>query len=305
MSSVKTQSHYDASRHLSFIATAPYTSYFWTYSYTQPSPSNSFVGVGAFTRVQKLTGGDVTDVECPRGRILRANGRKIYPDSSAVPTSFAGGDRSPLIGVIDYTTGLSGFIDPNQTVFALYSVDKAIDGASEESSLTVNHNNHKGMSVYTGGNVTAAGSVSAGTSVTAGTYVSGNVVTISLFQSGLNGAAYTSGTSADVFINQSLGNVFYLDLTGTAGITSQINVYCAVGGASGAVVPISPFPAGANVTLIVKAKAAGTTQPILTVGNSAVIHFGNTATLTAATLHSLSFVTTSSLMVVTGYIAGM
>jgi hypothetical protein len=66
--------------------------------------------------------------------------------------------------VFDYHSGLSGFIDPNATVFALYNVDKPVDSLDGTAASGVN--NHRGMSVYTGGNVTAAGSLKVGTQLT-------------------------------------------------------------------------------------------------------------------------------------------
>lgn len=183
MSSVQTQSRYDASRHMNFISTAPYHTVFFTYTQVAAAASNSFVGYGYLSPVQKTGGGNVTAAECPAGRILRATNKKIYPDAAGIPTTgvYALADRTPLVGVFDYSTGLSGFIDPNQTVFAIYNVDKPVDATDEESST--GRNTHKGVSVYTGGVVYAvgditsttgniaatAGSVSAGTTVTAGT----------------------------------------------------------------------------------------------------------------------------------------
>ena len=157
MSSVKTQSRYDASRHMNYISTAAFNTVFFTYTYVQPDPSNSFVGYGTLTAVSGATSSN-----CPAGRILRATNKKLYPDAAGLPTTGANAvaDRTPLVGVFDYHSGLSGFIDPNNSVFALYNGDKPID--SIDGADSNGHNTHKGMSVYTGGNVTASGSVTAG-----------------------------------------------------------------------------------------------------------------------------------------------
>jgi hypothetical protein len=237
MSSVQTQSRYDSSRHLSFISTSPYHNNFYTYTYYPAAPSNSFVAYGALTKVKTAAGADVVAADCPAGRILRTNGRKIYPDSSAIPVS-ALADRSPLVGVIDYSTGLSGFVDPNQTMFAIYSVDKAVDGASEESSLTLNRNTHKGMSVYTGGNVTAAGNVSADGSISAGTSVTaGNSLTVT--------AGDFTVTSGKVFLNVTAGNA----TVGTATLTSTTPV----------VIATTAVRAGSKIFLT-KSSASGAAQ---------------------------------------------
>ena len=98
----------------------------------------------------------VTATDCPAGRILRTNGKKLYPDAAALDLT-AYPDRTPLIGVFDYHSGLSGFIDPNATVFAIYNVDKPVD--SLDGTAASGANNHKGMSVYTGGDVVLGGNL--------------------------------------------------------------------------------------------------------------------------------------------------
>jgi hypothetical protein len=114
------------------------------------------VGSGALTAVLNTSGSAVTAADCPAGRILRTNGRKLYPDAAGLSlTTYP--DRTPLVGVFDYHSGLSGFIDPNATMFALYNVDKPID--SIDGTAASGANNHKGMSVYTGGTITAVGQI--------------------------------------------------------------------------------------------------------------------------------------------------
>ena len=172
MSSVKTQSRYDSSRHLNFITTALWRTYFWAYTYTDPSPANGFVGAGSLALVTR-NGSATVDADCPVGRILRTNGKKLYPDAAGI-TVASRADRTPLVGVFDYHSGLSGFIDPNETVFALYNVDKPID--SIDGSSGTGPNDHKGMSVYTGGTVTAVGNITSSTgniAATAGTVTVG------------------------------------------------------------------------------------------------------------------------------------
>jgi hypothetical protein len=216
MSSVKTQSRYDASRHMNYISTAPFNTVFFTYT---TSMNASYQTIGDLAVV---TGADSTN--CPAGRILRANNKKLYPDAAGLDlTTYP--NRTPLVGVFDYHSGLSGFIDPNNAVFALYNGDKPVDSIDGEAADGVN--NHKGMSVYTGGTVTAvgnisstSGSVSAATTVTAGT---GLTVTS-------GGASVTGGLSVltgdftvstgKVYVPGSGANA----TTGTATLTSGTNV---------------------------------------------------------------------------------
>ena len=156
MSSVKTQSRYDASRHINYISTAPFNSAFFAYTFTGPSPANNFTGSGALSAVLNSSGAAVTATDCPAGRVLRTNGKRLYPDSAALSlTTYP--DRTPLIGVFDYHTNLSGFINPNATVFALYNLDKPVDNV--DGTAAGSTNNTRGMSVYTGGDVVLGGNL--------------------------------------------------------------------------------------------------------------------------------------------------
>ena len=184
MSSVKPQSRYDASRHINYISTAAFNSAFFAYTFTQPSPANNFVGSGALSAVVNSSGVAVTAADCPAGRVLRTNGKRLYPDAAGIPVASLA-DRTPLIGVFDYHTNLSGFINPNATVFALYNVDKPVDNV--DGTAAGSTNNTRGMSVYTGGNVNAVGDI---------TSTTGNiVVTAGSFNVGTRIAGTTTGTA--------------------------------------------------------------------------------------------------------------
>jgi len=160
MSSVKTQSRYDASRHINYISTAAFNSAFFAYTFTGPSAANNFTGSGALSAVLNSSGVSVTASDCPAGRVLRTNGKRLYPDAAGIPVASLA-DRTPLIGVFDYHTNLSGFINPNATVFALYNVDKPVDDIGGTAAGSTN--NTRGMSVFTGGTVTAAGQIRSST----------------------------------------------------------------------------------------------------------------------------------------------
>lgn len=218
MSSVKTQSRYDSSRHLNFITTALWRTYFWAYTYTDPSPANNFVGAGALALVTK-NGSATVDADCPVGRILRTNGKKLYPDAAGIPVA-SRADRTPLVGVFDYHSGLSGFIDPNATVFALYNVDKPID--SIDGSSGTGPNDHKGMSVYTGGTVTAVGDITSSTgniAATAGTVTAGTGLVVTA-----GGATITAGNLTVTAGKILLPGTGSAASVGTATLNSTTNV---------------------------------------------------------------------------------
>jgi len=87
MSSVKTQSRYDASRHINYISTAEFNSAFFAYTFTGPSPANNFTGSGALSAVLNSSGVAVTATDCPAGRVLRTNGKRLYPDAAGIPVA--------------------------------------------------------------------------------------------------------------------------------------------------------------------------------------------------------------------------
>jgi hypothetical protein len=74
----------------------------------------NYVTQGTLTAV---TGG--TAANCPKGRVLRENGRKLYPSANPGITTY-------LVGVFDDKTFLNGFIDPNSPVFVPFNTDKPV-----------------------------------------------------------------------------------------------------------------------------------------------------------------------------------
>jgi len=96
-----------------------------------------------------------TSDNCPPGRILKETGRKLYP---GIHPSI----KTIMTGVYDAVTLISGFIDSNAGIFALYNAHRAPEltdgldfnprGTSQQEGVA-----HKGQSVYTLGDVVAGG----------------------------------------------------------------------------------------------------------------------------------------------------
>ncbi len=124
-----------------YIATAAFNTYFKTYTLT--TDPNTFVQTGSFA--------DVTSTASltPRGRILRETGERLFPGQPGVNTL--------MVKVFDPYSFLSGYIDPNAEVFAVYNTDKpawADDGYENNASSGTRH---QGPSVLTLGDVISAG----------------------------------------------------------------------------------------------------------------------------------------------------
>jgi hypothetical protein len=143
MSSVKSVSSKQPTRQ--YISTVPFNNDFFSYTVTRNRQAHMDVG----TLTAPIAG--ATIVSCPAGRILRENGKKLYPDVHPSIDTF-------MVGVIDSITLLSGFIDPNSPVFAPYSnelpvfydngVDPGVQGLNDQ-----------GAPVYTNGIVSAKGAI--------------------------------------------------------------------------------------------------------------------------------------------------
>jgi hypothetical protein len=182
------------------------------YTYTVTVNPTTFVRSG--TLAANVTG--ATASSCPANRILRENGKRLYPEANPSISTL-------LVGVYDAVSGLSGFIDPNGPKFAVYNSDKAnymINGVDPATGLT-----DQGQPVYTRGSVTAGTTVSAGTTVTGGTGViatTGQVRAATVTDS--------TTTTGNITIDFSLGQVFRFTsaLTGAVTLKSSNNTPGAV-----------------------------------------------------------------------------
>jgi hypothetical protein len=114
----------------SYISTAPFYTHFFTYTtYLDDLTTRG--------RLTQVAGANCTT--CPTGRILRENGRKLYPDANPDITKY-------LVGVYDSVTFLSGYINPNDSVFAIYNSDRP-------NYIPDNNDGLEGAPVLTTGNV--------------------------------------------------------------------------------------------------------------------------------------------------------
>jgi hypothetical protein len=106
--------------------------------------------MGALTAVSSAT-----PVNCPAGHILRENGKKLFPD--AYP-----GVQTYMVGVFDILNNLSGFINPNDPVFATFNGDRPNYLKDSVNS----HAKNLGAPTLTQGNVVCSGDL-----ITAGNLV--------------------------------------------------------------------------------------------------------------------------------------
>jgi len=127
---------------IQYITTSTYENDLFIYT-TSRNPA-TFEVTGVLAHHPQATSGN-----CAVGRVLRETGRTLYP-GGAYP-----GVSTFMVAVYDAQSGLNGFIDPNSSNFAYYNVDKPIEVADGVDPNTGAKD--KGMSIYTGGNITVWG----------------------------------------------------------------------------------------------------------------------------------------------------
>ena len=131
----------------SYMSVAAFDTSFFTY--TVAMNTTTYVNTGTLTTVSGATAAN-----CPKGRVLRENGKKLFPDANPGITKF-------LVGVYDSITGFSGFIDPNGPVFTMYNSDKPTylaDSVGPDGRTAA-----KAPPVFTDGTIEAASTIKAGT----------------------------------------------------------------------------------------------------------------------------------------------
>lgn len=100
--------NYNKQPQKAFITTAPFNTKLFTYT---TSLNTSFQTVGSLVVNTAATAGN-----CPANRVLHANGKTLIPGVNPNVTK-------PYIGVFDSVSGLNGFVDGTDPVFATYDAN--------------------------------------------------------------------------------------------------------------------------------------------------------------------------------------
>lgn len=149
----------------SYIAAEAFDGSFFDYVVTKNINTNVTTGT-----LVAVPGANASN--CPQGRILREVGKRLYPDAHP-------GITTMMVKVYDANSGLSGYIDPNAPVFAVFNSDKPVeivDGGDNNGATP-----HKGQPVFTTGDIiTSGGDITAQTgdiTATAGDITAGGDIT--------------------------------------------------------------------------------------------------------------------------------
>ena len=195
----------------SYVALSAFNNEFYNYSCNFDSRLLKEVGI-------LTVNPNATVLNCPKGRILYENGKKLNPADGNFRGANDGIVRY-MVGVYDPISGLNGFIDPNSPFFGLQNTDKPIyltppsNGPDDYlgNGVLTNGPIETTLSLTAGTSLSTGTSVSAGTSVVAGTYVASRQINVPLYNAGGGAVPYNPLNSvADVFINSTAGNVFVI-----------------------------------------------------------------------------------------------
>ena len=256
----------------SYITTAAFHADIFAYT-TSFNPA-TFTTTGTLTSLSTL--GTATAANCPANRVLRETGKKLYPSGmvNANDTTYGSpnpGVRTYMVGVYDPNTFLTGFIDPNAKIFAIYNSDKpdyVARGLNPNGGFT---------ELDTGAPVYTLGSVTAGTTVTAGTGVvatAGQVraATITPLTSIIANGAQTAQN-----LDATLGSIFTITVSPPSGVASiTLDV------------PTAAVVAGARIELLITATTAFNTT--ITFGTNIVSNSTYIVTSAATSFFAISFV---------------
>jgi hypothetical protein len=199
----------------SYISTAPFQNNIFLYTTSIVNNTNTgTLTAWSVSAAANPPGNGSTATTCPAGRVLRETGRKLYP--GAYP-----GINTYMVSVYDAQTQLTGFIDPNSSVYSLYNNDKPnfiADGVDAATGVGTD----AGMSIFTLGNITATGFISTASYLTtAGTLTAGTGIVTTTGQ--IRSATATTITpNGTVSLNAALGQVFTYAVSNTVA-TETVN----------------------------------------------------------------------------------
>jgi hypothetical protein len=154
------------------------------FQYTTQLNGTTLSTEGRLTAITTSPNGTtLTAANCPRGRILREVGAKLYPGvhpGLAVGDTFSGAvvgttaTNKYWVKVFDAQTGVRGFIDPNAAIFTVYNSDKALE-IQDPFENAGGAPTRLGQPIFTAGDVIAGGQVRSSTVTTDSTSVSGTL----------------------------------------------------------------------------------------------------------------------------------
>jgi hypothetical protein len=152
-----------------YIANNIFNNDFFSYTTSTSIVNGATVTTGSLGSVAGATSSN-----CPKGRVLRENGKKLFPDSF----NNSVGVSEYLVGVYDSVTFLNGFINPNSPVFVPMNTDKPYYLA-DGNDLSGADLSNQGPSVLTRGDANVGGNTTLGVLGSAITFIKSGSATSS------------------------------------------------------------------------------------------------------------------------------
>jgi hypothetical protein len=208
-----------------YITMRPYFNDFFSYT----TITSNYVTSGTLSTVVGASATLGQPGYCAKGAFLRETGRRLYPTVNPGITTL-------MVGVYDFATGLTGFIDPNSFAFTPQNTDRSyyIDSAGyNPNSNDSPFRSDQGPPVFTHGDMFADGNMYLGgnQSTMGAAFIQGNVSTMSNLAVGGNSlVSGNQSTVGNVSVGGSLsvnGDVKFFNPTtiGTTAMSASIDQF--------------------------------------------------------------------------------
>ena len=212
----------------SYVATGVFNTAFFSYTSSLNAQNQYVYTLGSVT--------GATTANCLAGHVLKENGRKLVPGANPGVTNY-------MVGVFDSSSLLNGFIDPNNSLFAVYNTDlpnfmlRGVDTVTGPDGTM----NDMGPSVFTSGTVTADGNI---------TTVDGNLVITATATAG-KGKLNVPATGANAIVGTSTALVAGTLAISTTAVTASSKIFLTYASAAGTqgFLRISAIVAGTSFTI--------------------------------------------------------
>jgi hypothetical protein len=204
-----------------YITMRPYFSDFFSYS----TNVSNYVTSGTLSTVVGASNTLGQPGYCAKGAFLRETGRRLYPTVNP-------GISTLMVGVYDFATGLTGFIDPNSFAFTPQNTDRSyyIDSAGYNPNESVASilRSDQGPPVFTHGDMFADGDMYLGgnQSTMGNAFVRGNISTMSNLAVGGNSlVSGNQSTIGNMYINGNQSNVGNVTIGGSLTVIGELKLF--------------------------------------------------------------------------------
>jgi hypothetical protein len=204
-----------------YITMRPYFSDFFSYS----TNVSNYVTSGTLSTVVGASDTLGQPGYCNKGAFLRETGRRLYPTVNP-------GISTLMVGVYDFATGLTGFIDPNSFAFTPQNTDRSyyIDSAgyNPNESVPTPLRSDQGPPVFTHGDMFADGDMYLGgnQSTMGNAFVRGNISTMGNLAVGGNSlVSGNQSTIGNMYIQGNQSNVGNVNIGGSLAVKGELKLF--------------------------------------------------------------------------------